>query len=205
MRHPLTPRGADCVRAFRLLEKYCGDNTALLRLLVTHSTAVATEALSLLTLSGHTDADLPFTAEAALLHDIGVTRCDAPGIHCHGTLPYICHGTAGADILRAEGLPRHALVCERHTGSGLTREEIAQQGLPLPDADFLPLSIEEKAICLADKFFSKSGDPTERKTFDRTRRSIERHGEEPLRRFDALAALFQRRSDLPERPESEKI
>lgn len=199
--HPLTPRDARCARAFRLLEKYCGDNTALLRLLIIHSTAVATEALTLLTDNHIASADLAFTAEAALLHDIGVTRCDAPGISCLGTLPYIRHGIAGGEILRTEGMPRHALVCERHTGAGLTRDDIARQHLPLPDADFLPLSIEEKAICLADKFFSKSGDPAKRKPFASVRRSMMRHGEESLRRFDRLAATFPLSADLHDTPE----
>ena len=29
--------------------------------------------------------------EAAMLHDIGIFRTDAPSIHCHGTEPYLAH------------------------------------------------------------------------------------------------------------------
>ena len=36
----------------------------------------------------------------------------------------------GAEILRAEGFPQHALVCERHTGAGLSLEDIIAQQLP---------------------------------------------------------------------------
>ncbi len=107
-----------------------------------------------------------------------------------GTLPYICHGVEGRKILDAEGLPRHALVCERHTGSGLSVEDIERQNLPLPRRDMLPLSLEEKLICYADKFFSKSGDIREEKSLDRVLRSMERHGADTLARFLLLHRLF---------------
>ena len=42
----------------------------------------------------------------------------------------------GAEMLRKEGFPRHARVCERHTGAGVTREQIINQHLPLPEQDF---------------------------------------------------------------------
>ena len=35
-------------------------------------------------------------------------------------------------MLDSEGLPQHALVCERHIGVGLTMEDIRLQKLPLP-------------------------------------------------------------------------
>ena len=54
------------------------------------------------------------------------------------------------------GYPQHARVCERHTGAGLTKREIIEQELPLPQQDFLPETTEEKLICYADKFFSKT-------------------------------------------------
>ena len=88
-----------------------------------------------------------------MLHDIGIGQCDAPGIHCHGTHLYIEHGYLGAELLRAEGLPRHALVCERHTGMGLSREMIEERGWPLPCRDMRPVTLEEKLVCYADKFF----------------------------------------------------
>ena len=84
------------------------------------------------------DIDREFVYEAALLHDIGVVKCDAPSIHCHGTRPYICHGIEGRAMLESLGLPRHALVCERHTGSGLSVADIISQNLPLPTATCSP-------------------------------------------------------------------
>ena len=97
-----------------------------------------------------------FVREASLLHDIGIFLTDAPGIQCFGKEPYICHGLLGGQLLRSEGLPRHARVAERHTGTGLTIETIRRQQLPLPEQDFSPETIEEQIVCYADKFFSKT-------------------------------------------------
>ena len=52
--------------------------------------------------------------------------------------------------------PRHALVCERHTGAGLSLKDIMDQKLPVPPREMLPVSMEEQVICFADKFFSKT-------------------------------------------------
>ena len=95
----------------------------------------------------------------------------------------------GAEMLRAEGLLRHALVCERHTGTGLTLDQIVQQGLPLPHQDMQPLSIEEQIICFADKFFSKTRLDS-CKSVEQARRSLEKFGAEGLVKFDAWCERF---------------
>ena len=114
-----------------------------MNILVRHSEAVSQKALSIAKAHPELEADLTFLEEAAMLHDIGIVKTDAPGIECYGTEPYICHGILGAAMLRDEGLPRHARVCERHTGAGLLCEDIIGQNLPLPHHDFLPETIEE--------------------------------------------------------------
>lgn len=172
-----------------IFNRYYFDNPGLLSTVTIHSECVARKALGGLRSKG-IDADYGFVWEAAMLHDIGVVRCDAPGIQCFGTLPYICHGVEGRTMLDAEGLPRHALVCERHTGSGLTVDDIISQNLPLPRRDMTPLSIEEKAICYADKFFSKSGDLTKEKELAKVIRQMESFGKESLQRFIALHEMF---------------
>lgn len=179
--------------ADKILEKYVKDEE-LKRLLIAHSRRVAEKAVATARDCGmEKSVDMQFLYDAAMLHDIGVTECNAPGIHCFGTLPYICHGTAGADILRREGLEeRYARVCERHTGSGLTAEEITERGLPLPTRDYLPETPEEKLICYADKFYSKSGDPNREKDLERVRASMAKHGEGALRRFEQLHELFKK-------------
>ena len=117
-----------------------------------------------------------------MLHDIGIFKCDAAGIQCFGTEPYICHGRIGAELLRSEGFPRHARVCERHTGAGITKAQIIAQNLPLPQQDFLPETMEEKVICYADKFFSKTHLDRE-KTIEQAEKSLSKFGEEGVLRF----------------------
>ena len=136
--------------------------------------------------------DLQFIAEAAMLHDIGMIMTNTPQLGCHGKAPYLQHGIAGGAILEAEGLPRHALVCERHIGIGLTAAEITSQQLPLPARDMLPDSLEEQIICYADLFYSKSQkkragekNPTE------VRKGLQRYGAEKLLVFDRWQQLFE--------------
>ena len=80
-----------------------------------------------------------------------------------------------------------ARICERHTGSGITADEIYERKLPLPEKDFLPETLEEKIICLADKFFSKSGDMQE-KSLDTIRKELAKFGSAPLERFELLCS-----------------
>lgn len=167
-----------------------GDNDRLREILLTHSKGVAELAVECAERSDE-QLDVEFVRIAAMLHDIGICRCDADGIECHGTLPYICHGKAGAEMLRsvaedmgmtAEEMEPYARVCERHTGAGLTKEDIVSQNLPLPAMDLLPETAEEQLICYADKFYSKTR-PEQRKTFERAERSLAKFGEKGLERF----------------------
>ena len=63
--------------------------------------------------------------------------------------------------------------------------EIRERKLRLPERDLLPESAEEKIICLADKFFSKSG-AMEEKSVDQIRKGMLKFGEASLERFDEL-------------------
>lgn len=75
----------------------------------------------------------------ALLHDIGRSKT-------HG----FKHALIGGKILRERGFPEElARICETHILGGLDKEDAKAVGLP--ESDFLPNSIEEKIICLADK------------------------------------------------------
>lgn len=174
---------------YTLLEKYTQGNPELLRILTGHSEAVRDKALAIICAKS-LDVDREFVAQAAMLHDIGVVRVDAPSISCFGTAPYIRHGVEGRTILEGEGMPRHALVCERHTGSGLSIRQIEEQALPLPSRDMIPLSLEEKLICYADKFFSKSRDLRAEKPLERIMTQMEAHGSEAYARFMEMHSLF---------------
>lgn len=161
-----------------------------LPVILVHSRAVADKALQIAAAYGK-PVDLQFIEEAALLHDIGVAMTDAPSLDCHGTAPYICHGVIGREILEREGLPRHALVCERHIGVGLTVADIKIQNLPLPLRDMLPESPEERIIACADLFFSKKKSGlTAAKSIDKIRQELAKFGEEKAAVFEAWLKEF---------------
>lgn len=172
-----------------IINKYYSDNAELEILLVKHSLSVANKALAIAKQHPEWDVDLQFIEEAAMLHDIGIFQTDAPGIHCYGNEPYITHGTIGAELLRAEGFPKHARVAERHTGAGLSARDIREQKLPLPAKDLLPETLEEKIICYADKFFSKSH-PEAEKTIEQVRHSMHKFGLDTELRFEELHRLM---------------
>ena len=91
--------------------------------------------------------------------------------------------------MRKEGFPRHALVCERHTGAGISLQQIVQQQLPVPHRDMIPVSMEEQVICFADKFYSKSRLEKE-KSVEGAFKSISKYGEEGVLRFKEWCELF---------------
>ena len=172
-----------------VIDKYYSDNPPLKSLLLLHSTLVARKALAIVDSHQELGADRGFVEEAAMLHDIGIFLTDAEPIHCFGKYDYLCHGYLGADLLRNEGLPRHALVAERHTGTGLTLKQILERNLPLPHRDMVPVSIEEKIVCFADKFFSKTR-PDEEKTVLQAEKSLAKFGQEGVEIFNEWCKVF---------------
>ena len=172
-----------------IIDKFYPEENELKHILLDHSRSVSEKALEIAHRHPELQLDTPFLGEAAMLHDVGIFLTDAPGIFCFGDKPYICHGYLGADLMRAEGYPRHAQVCERHTGAGLSLEEIIRQQLPVPHREMVPVSLEEQVICFADKFFSKTKLGKE-KTVEKARKGLERYGEEGLQRFDRWCELF---------------
>lgn len=174
----------------KIIDKYYSGDGDLRTILIIHSQSVARKALQIVSLHPELNLDREFIEEAAMLHDIGIIKTDAPSIKCFGTEPYICHGILGAEMLRQEGLPRHARVCERHTGAGLSLNEIVSQNLPLPHQDFLPETLEEQVICYADKFFSKTHLDRE-KSVEKAEKSIAKFGEEGLARFKQWEKMFE--------------
>jgi uncharacterized protein len=172
-----------------ILQKYYDTSSIVYTILVEHSRSVTQKAVAIAQSHPEWNADIPFIEEAGMLHDIGIFLTHAPDIGCFGEHQYIEHGYLGADLLRAEGYPRHALVCERHTGVGLTEREVIEKNLPLPHRDFVPISIEEQMICFADKFFSKSHHNKEF-SIEEVRTSLSKFGNNVLNRFDEWAFMF---------------
>lgn len=175
-----------------LLKKYYQQAPEAQLVLFEHSRCVTRKALAVgRKLAQGQPVDLQFLAEAAMLHDIGMIFTQAPQLGCYGNLPYLAHGIKGCEILLFEGLPAHARVCERHTGTGLTRQEILAQQLPLPPRDMCPETLEEKIICYADLFFSKN--PRQRgheKSPARVRKELLKYGRHHGEIFDAWHQQF---------------
>jgi uncharacterized protein len=89
----------------------------------------------------------------ALLHDIGRTKTQG-----------IDHGVAGAQMIREmnaksdPNMEKVALICERHIGGGIGKEEAVKLGLPA--RDYIPKSIEEKIVCYCDNLVDEEEDGT---------------------------------------------
>lgn len=172
-----------------IIEKYYIKDSELYNILVQHSTDVTNKALSIAANHPELNIDSKFVSEAGMLHDIGIFMTNAPSIKCFGIEPYLAHGYLGREIVEKSGYPLHALVCERHTGTGLSLEEIIENKLPLPHRDMRPMSIEEKLICFADCFFSKTCLEEER-PIEKVRQSLSKFGEASVRQFDRWCAIF---------------
>lgn len=173
-----------------------GDNDALRELLLVHSRCVAEAALEVCREHPELGADEEVVRTGAMLHDIGIVRCDAPSIHCFGSEPYIKHGPIGAEMLEEyrKGcslsnalnknqdcrpddvfLKKMERICARHTGTGLPGLE--------------PETTEEKIVCYADKFFSKTR-PERRKTYYEALRSLEKFGQPGVEIFKGWHKQF---------------
>ena len=166
-----------------IINKYYPDeedsenhSSHLRRLLLKHSRQVADRCMEIVKKHRELPVDTQFLEEAAMLHDIGICRCQAPSIHCYGTEPYLRHGQIGGEMLREEGYERHARVCERHTGTGLP--------------GFEPETLEEQIVCYADKFYSKSH-PDRVLTVAEAAQSLEKFGHAGVLKFLSWAERFE--------------
>lgn len=173
-----------------LIREYYDPAGKVYGVLMRHAEQVARKALAVAERIQAPGVDPAFIESAALLHDIGIFLTHAPLFGCTGTRPYLCHGVLGRELLAKAGLPRHALVCERHVGVGLTRAEIEKNRLPLPVRDMRPVTLEEQIVCFADKFFSKNGNGGGEKSLDRIRAELAPFGADKVATFDAWARRF---------------
>ncbi len=176
----------------KIIEKYYDTDSKAYYYLIHHGRLVAKKALEIAERLGELNPDLKFIEEAAMLHDIGIFMTHAPKIGCFGFHPYISHGYLGRELLEKEGLPEHALVCERHVGMGITIDDIETNKFPIPKRDMTPLTLEEKIICFADKFYSKDENSlTAEKPVARIREIISQFGDNKLRQFDEWLLFFK--------------
>ncbi len=133
--------------------------------------------------------DTDLVRAGSLLHDIGVYRLyDGAGNLDHAN--YIRHGLLGDELLHEEGFPE--VICRfasRHTGVGISREDVLSQQLPIPPADYLAETGEERLVMYADKFHSKSAPPVFL-TAPAYAARVRRFGEEKVKAFQALRDTF---------------
>jgi uncharacterized protein (TIGR00295 family) len=163
--------------AENLLKKYSSGEEAFNKVL-SHSRAVKELALKMA--SRVKGVDMDFIDTASILHDIGRFECP-PGPKT------IFHGVKGSEILKKEHLPRHALVAERHVGSGITKDEARKLGLPT--RSYLPKSKEEKIICMADSLIFGDKPGTFEQVLERYKKEV---GKALVRRTLRLYREIQR-------------
>jgi uncharacterized protein len=173
-----------------IIRKYYAPYPVAMEFLLKHSEMVTRKALEVARRIARLNPDMRFIEEASMLHDIGIFLTDAPQLGCRGGKPYLLHGVIGRELLDRENLPRHALVCERHVGAGITEEDIKRKVLPLPLRDMTPRSLEERIICYADKFYSKDNDTLKEKPLEKVRKMIKKYGPDKLAAFDGWHEMF---------------
>ena len=107
-----------------------------------HSIKVAEKAVEIAYKIKKAKVNINLVEVGALLHDIGRSKT-------HG----FKHAQIGGKILRARGFPEElARICETHILGGLDKEDAQSVGLPAKN--YIPLTLEEKIICLADKLLA---------------------------------------------------
>ena len=179
-----------CVQPLAVIREFYRADSKAFSVLLRHGEQVTEKSLRIADRVKALNPDTVFIEAAAMLHDVGMILTDTPVLGCHGRWPYIRHGVLGREMLEGLGLDRHGLVCERHVGAGLTVVDIQGQGLPLPLRDMMPVTLEEKIIAYADKFFSKKSEQAGEKPFARVLREIERYGRRQVESFLSWAEIF---------------
>nr|WP_302578777.1 TIGR00295 family protein [Methanobrevibacter arboriphilus] len=102
---------------------------------IEHSLAVCNKAKEI---SKNFDVSQELIEEAALLHDIGRSKTND-----------IDHAIIGANLAIEKGFSNEvASIIEKHVGSGISKKEAIELGLP--EKDYIPSTIEEKIISHAD-------------------------------------------------------
>lgn len=135
------------------------------------------------------DVNKDLVRAGCLLHDIGVYRLyDVTGELDHRE--YVRHGVLGHEILRGEGFPDEICrFCSRHTGMGLTRDDIERHRLPVPAGDYVAETGEERLVMYADKFHSKTEPPTF-VSADSYAVHVRRYGGDKVAAFKAMREYF---------------
>jgi len=104
-----------------------------------HSINVARRALKIANKIRKAKVDKNLIVIGALLHDVGRSKS-------HG----FDHAIIGSKMLKERGYPKSlSRICETHILGGLDEDDAKEVGLPVNN--YIPSTLEEKIICLADK------------------------------------------------------
>lgn len=172
-----------------LLHQKYAPNAAAFDLVFTHCTIVWEIAQQLIAQS-HPAVNIDLVKVGCLLHDIGVYRLYLPD----GQLDfkhYIQHGVLGYELLKEEGFSETICrIASCHTGTGLTKSEIAIEHLPLPPADYMAQTTEEQLVMYADKFHTKKDMKLSFMTAETYAKHIRQFGEQKVARFRGFEQKF---------------
>ena len=120
-----------------------------------HSVKVADKALEIANKITKAKVDMNLIEIGAILHDIG--RIETHGFN---------HALTGGKILRQRAFSEKlARICETHILGGLDKEDAKE--FSLPEKDYLPITLEEKIICLADKLIAGTKEVSVEERFNR--------------------------------------
>ncbi|RYD76347.1 MAG: HD domain-containing protein [Sphingobacteriales bacterium] len=192
---------------FKIIHKYIPPYSLTYRIYITHVTLVTAKALDIARRLKLSPEQQQFIEEACMLHDIGIIKVNAEEIGCHGDLPYIAHIIEGRKILEDEGLPLHAKIAENHVGvGGLTKKEITDGKIPLPQRDIICETIEEKIISYADLFYSKN--PRKlfaEKPLKQVQAKVKKYGKRQEKLFKEWYKLFEGKKPVKPKVVSKKL
>ena len=120
-----------------------------------HSFKVSEKALEIANKITKAKVNIELIEIGALLHDIGRSKTHS-----------FKHAVIGGKILKQMGLQESLVrICERHILGGLDKEDAREVGLP--EKDYIPQTLEEKIICLADKLTAGSKEVTITQRFEK--------------------------------------
>ena len=178
-----------CMDYQAIIQKYYPEDNELRHILLVHSRSVADKALAIADRHPELSLDKQFLEEAAMLH---VSVLSVVMHLVYSVLVTSLTSVMGVSVLKCY-VPRASLTMlvsvNDIRGRGLLRSQIIAQQLPLPVQDFLPETMEEKVICYADKFFSKTHLDKE-KTVEQAIASLSKFGEEGVERFREWVKMF---------------
>ena len=172
------------------LHKKYAKTDADFALIYTHCQVVDAIAAQLLDTKPNSRVDSNLLHVACMLHDIGAYDVLENGKFVDG----VRHGVIGEKILRNEGFPRQIWrFASHHTSVGLTKQDVINQNLSIPPADYTANTPEERLLMYADKFHSKSKPPKEPPyfcTFEWYYNLVQKFGIDKQAKFQALADEF---------------